>query len=176
MIPWLLATQSHPPTKQGSTLPLHPSSRGFGGTFLASLARSLHLSFNCWASFICLLSVMPNAAPEVRSRVRHYWQSVLLFLYFPWKFPPSPHCKSANLAIHRLSTALNSLGFLGGSVVKNPPTNTGDSGSILGSRRSPGEGNRKPLLPEKSHGQRGLAEVQFMGSQRVRHNWGCMHA
>ena len=55
-------------------------------------------------------------------------------------------------------------------VVKNPPANTGDSGSIPGSRRSPGEGNRNPLLPEKSHGQRGLAELQFMGSQRVGHN------
>ena len=34
--------------------------------------------------------------------------------------------------------------FPGGSVVKNPPTNSGasrDVGSIPGSRRSPGEGN-----------------------------------
>ena len=32
-------------------------------------------------------------------------------------------------------------GFPGGSVVKNPPTNAGDIGSILMSGRSPGEGN-----------------------------------
>ena len=32
-------------------------------------------------------------------------------------------------------------GFSGGSVVKNPPANIGDLGSISGSRRSPGEGN-----------------------------------
>ena len=32
-------------------------------------------------------------------------------------------------------------GFPGGSVVKNPPANTGDMGSIPGSGRSPGEGN-----------------------------------
>ena len=36
-------------------------------------------------------------------------------------------------------------GFPGGSVVKDPPTNAGDSGSILGSGRSPGEGNGNPL-------------------------------
>ena len=32
-------------------------------------------------------------------------------------------------------------GFPGGSVVKNPPANAGDDGSIPGSGRSPGEGN-----------------------------------
>ena len=31
------------------------------------------------------------------------------------------------------------------SAVKNPPINAGDSGSILGSGRSPGEGNGNPL-------------------------------
>ena len=37
------------------------------------------------------------------------------------------------------------LGFPGGSVVKNPLANAGDAGSILGSGRSPGEGNGTPL-------------------------------
>ena len=32
-------------------------------------------------------------------------------------------------------------GFLGGSVVKHQPANTGDMGSIPGLGRSPGEGN-----------------------------------
>ena len=36
-------------------------------------------------------------------------------------------------------------GFPRGSVVKNPPANTGDKGSIPGSGRSPGEGNGVPL-------------------------------
>ena len=36
-------------------------------------------------------------------------------------------------------------GFPGGSVVKNPPTNTGDMGSIPGSGRSPREENINPL-------------------------------
>ena len=40
------------------------------------------------------------------------------------------------------------MGFPGGSVVKNPPANAGDAGdtgSIPGSRRSPGIGNGNPL-------------------------------
>ena len=37
------------------------------------------------------------------------------------------------------------LGFPGGSVVKNPPANAGDTGLIPGSGRSPGEGNGNPL-------------------------------
>ena len=36
-------------------------------------------------------------------------------------------------------------GFLGGSVVKNLPVNTGDSGSIPGLRRSHGQGNGNPV-------------------------------
>ena len=37
------------------------------------------------------------------------------------------------------------MGFPGGSVVKNPPANAGDAGSIPGSGRSPGVGNGNPL-------------------------------
>ena len=37
------------------------------------------------------------------------------------------------------------MGFPGGSVVKNPPANAGDVGSIPVSGRSPGEGNGNPL-------------------------------
>ena len=33
----------------------------------------------------------------------------------------------------------------GGSVLKKPPANAGDVGSIPGSKRSPGEGNGNPL-------------------------------
>ena len=35
--------------------------------------------------------------------------------------------------------------FPGGSVVKNPPVNAGDVGSVPGSGRPPGEGNGHPL-------------------------------
>ena len=37
------------------------------------------------------------------------------------------------------------IGFPGGSVVKNPPANAGDLGSISGSGRVPGEGNGNPF-------------------------------
>ena len=49
--------------------------------------------------------------------------------------------------------------FSGSSVIKNPPANAGNVGSIPGSRRSPGEGKWQPtavFLPGKSHGQRSL--------------------
>ena len=36
-------------------------------------------------------------------------------------------------------------GFLGGSVVKNPPANAEDMGSVPVMGRSPGEGNGNPL-------------------------------
>ena len=61
-------------------------------------------------------------------------------------------------------STLSVWGFLGGSVIKNPPTNKGDTGSIPGSGRSPGEKKRQPtpvFLPGKSHGQRRLG-VQSM--------------
>ena len=54
------------------------------------------------------------------------------------------------------------LGFPGGSVGKASACNEGDLGSIPGSGRSPGEGNKwQPtpvLLPGKSHGQRNLVD------------------
>ena len=63
------------------------------------------------------------------------------------------------------------MGFPGGcSVVKNLPANAGDTGSILGLRRSPGEGNGTPTLvffPGRSHGQRSLADYSPWGSKKV---------
>ena len=37
------------------------------------------------------------------------------------------------------------LGFPGGFVVKNVPSNVGDAGSVPGLGRSPGEGNGNPV-------------------------------
>ena len=37
------------------------------------------------------------------------------------------------------------MGFPGGSVVRDPPANPGDTGLIPGPGRSPGEGNSNPL-------------------------------
>ena len=58
-----------------------------------------------------------------------------------------------------------------GTVVKNPPASAGDVGSILGSGRSPGEGNGNPLqyFCLGNPMDRGAWQAT-MGSQRVRHD------
>ena len=65
----------------------------------------------------------------------------------------------------------NILGFPCSSVGKESACNAGDSGSILGLGRSPGEGNGNPLqyfMPGESHGQRSLAGYkQSMGLQEL---------
>ena len=64
------------------------------------------------------------------------------------------------------------MGFPGGSVVKNLPANAGDTGLISGLERSPGGGNGNPLQYSclgKSHGQKELGGLQFMGL-RKRHD------
>ena len=45
------------------------------------------------------------------------------------------------LSFNNEYTTVFNRGFPGGSIVKNLPANAGDAGSILGSERSPGEGN-----------------------------------
>jgi len=55
-------------------------------------------------------------------------------------------------------------GFHGGSVVKNTPANAGDTGSIPGLGRSPGEGNGNPL-----HGNpmdRGACQATVFGTAK----------
>ena len=59
------------------------------------------------------------------------------------------------------------LGFPGGSDSKASACNAGDPGSILGSGRSPGEGNGNPLQYSWMEKPGGL---QSMGLQRVRHD------
>ena len=55
------------------------------------------------------------------------WNWLKKILFF--KAGPNPH----------------SVGFLAGSVVKNPPASAEDTGSIAGSGRSSGGGDGKPL-------------------------------
>ena len=63
-------------------------------------------------------------------------------------------------------------GFAGGSVVKNLPANTGDVGSILGSRRSPEEeiATYSSTLAWKIPWTEEPSGLQSIGSQRVRHD------
>ena len=63
-----------------------------------------------------------------------------------------------------------SVGFPGGSVVKNPPASVGDVGLIPGPRRFPGEENGNPLqysCLENSHGQRNLAGYSPQGHEQL---------
>ena len=65
------------------------------------------------------------------------------------------------------------MGFPGGSVVKNPPINAGDTGSIPGSGRSPGEGNGNPLqysYLRKPMDSRSLVGYSPWGHKRAGHN------
>ena len=53
-------------------------------------------------------------------------------------------------------------------MVKNPPDNAGNTGSIPGSGRCPGGGNGNPIpvsLAGESHGQRSLLGLQSMALQ-----------
>ena len=52
-----------------------------------------------------------------------------------------------------------SIGFPGGSVIKNPLVKAGDMGSISGWESSPGEGNGNPL------------QCSFLGSLMDREAW-----
>ena len=72
-------------------------------------------------------------------------------------------------------------GFPGGSVVKNPPANAGDTGdvdSIPGLGRSPGGGNGSPLQYScrEFHGQRSLAGYSPWGLKELdMTQWRSMH-
>ena len=61
------------------------------------------------------------------------------------------NASEASTVIHRpslkpyMSVATKCCGFPGNTVVKNPPANVEDTGSILGSGRTPEVGNGNPL-------------------------------
>ena len=62
--------------------------------------------------------------------------------------------------------------FPGGSVIKNPPANVGNVGSIPGLGKSPGEGNGNPLQYSclENPMDRGSWQATVHGVKRVRHN------
>ena len=64
--------------------------------------------------------------------------------------------------------------FPGGSVVKNPPANSGDTGLILGSGKSPGEemAIHSSILAWQVPRTEEPGRLQFMGPQRVGHDLG----
>ena len=65
-----------------------------------------------------------------------------------------------------------SMGFSGGSVVKDTLANTGDSGSIPDLGRSPGEGNGNhfSILVQRIPWTEEPGGLQSVGSQKVGHD------
>ena len=57
------------------------------------------------------------------------------------------HCfiNTASAPTSKINLIYLLMGFLDGSLVKNPPANARDAGLIPGSGRSPGEGNGNPF-------------------------------
>ena len=64
------------------------------------------------------------------------------------------------------------MGFPGGSVVKNPPANAGDAGSVPGPGRSSEEGHGNPLQYSylENPTDRGDWRATVPGTARVRHS------
>ena len=80
---------------------------------------------------------------------------------------------SGNLLKATCPCSLGPFLYLVAQTVKVYARNAGDPRLILGSGRSPGEGNVQltpVLLPGKFYGQRSLVKLQSMGSQRVGHD------
>ena len=81
---------------------------------------------------------------------------------YPWSLGVGPSLEIGSLQMELM-------GFPGGPVVKNPPANAGDTGSIPGSGRSPGEGMAwqptRVFLPGESHGQRNLKGYSPCGTR-----------
>ena len=61
------------------------------------------------------------------------------------------------------------MGFPGGSVVKNPPANAGDTSLIPGSGRKSGEGNGNPLQYPclRNSMNRGGSQLTFHGVSKA---------
>ena len=90
-----------------------------------------------WPAFPQLLNGPPGLRADSPSSVRHHPPSRCFSrcLFIPvlivWSVQVADTCCPISML----------LGFLRGSVVKNPPANARDFGSIPGWRRSPGDGN-----------------------------------
>ena len=96
-------------------------------------------------------------------------KNLYFLLVFLQTTPTLPHAPTLEIQV----TA--TVSFPGGSLVKNPPAgdkNAGDTDSIPGSGRCPGEGNGNPLQYSclGNPMDRGAVGYSPWGSKRVRHN------
>ena len=129
-----------------------------GGRWAQNLAAQLQHAAQGgsrpWGPLTCQPPTFSQAGPCTQNPVR--WPGALT-----WHSAVLWPCRTFS----RVFIYLVSLTFLldfggaspGGAVVKNPPANAEDLGSIRGSGRSPGGGNGSStpvFLPRESHGQR----------------------
>ena len=96
-----------------------------------------------------LLGLWENCLPQIRSLVPESLETAIPEeRIWSWILPfsavwPRAHCLTSLSPIY-CSVKLDT-GLPRWLRVKNPPADAGDAGSIPGSGRSPGEGNRNPL-------------------------------
>ena len=103
------------------------------------------LKSRCWwgcALWGALREIQSQTSPVLQA-TRFSWLAASALLsnlcsHCQFHLPPP-------LPLPSIRTLMIPLGFPGGSVVKNPPANAGDTGSIPGWERSPGEGSGNPL-------------------------------
>ena len=106
-----------------------------------------------------------------------------LFYYFSQVYYPALIFKALfySLNIYKLYNPVLTTGLPGGSVVKNLPANSGDTGDsslIPGSGRSPGEGNGNPLqysCQENSIRGAWWAIVHWGHKELDMTEWACIH-
>ena len=98
-----------------------------GGNWEKSFLYSIYLLYIWEAGFL----------PSRFTEIRWISQPIKVLIFNSWS------CYICS--IHRGRQEAFRSGLPGGSVVKNPPANAGDMGSIPGSERSPGGKNSNPL-------------------------------
>ena len=136
---------------------------------IVHIVKILYILYRC---IIWLFTIFKVYNPFV---VIKYWLSFpcctiyLCSLYYTWEFVlliPLPLDCPYPSSFSPLVTA--SLGFPGGSVIKNPPANAGGVGLISGLVRFPGGGNGNPLQCSC------LGNPMDRGAYRATvHAWGC---
>ena len=88
----------------------------------------------------CPWTLTPSSHPP-----RPLFQEVKFIKCIPAPWPLSHHSQCVLSLVCLSPQYFYGWGFPGGSVVKNPPANVGDTALIPVSGRSPGEGNGSPL-------------------------------